>query len=111
MHTILWHLTLGTRGGLRRAGILDLLEPGGRNAHEVALLLGMDYKTARHHLGVLVRNGLLVAGQGYGARYQWSAAMRSCEAPWRKLRLAHPDGAARPRAKGWATPGVRGVPA
>jgi len=40
------------------------------NANQIAAHLQMDYKTARHHLSVLLRNHMLVAaGEGYGAMY------------------------------------------
>ena len=40
------------------------------NANQIAAKLGMDYKTVRHHLTVLVKNHMLIpAGEGYGAMY------------------------------------------
>jgi DNA-binding transcriptional ArsR family regulator len=40
------------------------------NANQIAANLGMDYKTVRHHLNVLVKNHMLIsAGEGYGAMY------------------------------------------
>jgi len=40
------------------------------NANQLAQKLGMDYKTVRHHLQVLLKNHLVVeAGEGYGAMY------------------------------------------
>ena len=40
------------------------------NANQMAADLGIDYKTVRHHLNVLVKNHMLVSvGEGYGAMY------------------------------------------
>ncbi len=40
------------------------------NANQLAEKLGMDYKTIRHHLNVLLKNRMLLySGEGYGAMY------------------------------------------
>jgi DNA-binding transcriptional ArsR family regulator len=40
------------------------------NANQIATHLGMDYKTVKHHLHVLLKNHLVVgAGEGYGTMY------------------------------------------
>lgn len=40
------------------------------NAHQLAKELNMDYTTIRHHLEVLVKNGVLEAvGEKYGATF------------------------------------------
>jgi DNA-binding transcriptional ArsR family regulator len=40
------------------------------NANQLAETLGMDYKTVRHHLGVLLKNRLILGeGEGYGIMY------------------------------------------
>jgi DNA-binding transcriptional ArsR family regulator len=40
------------------------------NANQLATRLGMDYKTVRHHLTVLLKNHLVVAvGERYGEMY------------------------------------------
>ena len=41
-----------------------------KNAHQLALGLKLDYKTVRHHLSVLEKNGLVTSsGNGYGNCY------------------------------------------
>jgi len=40
------------------------------NANQLADTLRMDYKTVRHHLGVLLKNRLILGeGEGYGTMY------------------------------------------
>jgi DNA-binding transcriptional ArsR family regulator len=67
---VLWHLLGGTRGGPLRIRILLLLRERPMNTNQVATALGIDYKTAQHHLRVLTENRLASpTGQGYGAVY------------------------------------------
>jgi DNA-binding transcriptional ArsR family regulator len=41
-----------------------------QNANRLAETLKMDYKTIRHHLGVLQKNGVITTvGEGYGLTY------------------------------------------
>lgn len=82
----LWHLVVGTRGGIKRAEIIHLLSRRPYNAHELARLLGVDYKTARHHLKVLVENGILVtSADSYGTLYFWSAQLQADAEAWREI--------------------------
>jgi DNA-binding transcriptional ArsR family regulator len=82
----LWHLVVGTRGGLKRAEIIALVGRRPYNAHEISRLMGVDYKTARHHLRVLVENGVLDASEDhYGALYFWSPWLRQNAATWREV--------------------------
>lgn len=47
------------------------------NANELAKRLGVDYKTVRHHLDVLMEHGLVERlGDGYGAVYTISAFLK-----------------------------------
>jgi PAS domain S-box-containing protein len=56
---LLCHLIQGTRGGKTRALILKHLSDKSYNANELATALDMDYKTARHHLKILIKNGII----------------------------------------------------
>ncbi|MGD6808471.1 MAG: ArsR/SmtB family transcription factor [Candidatus Bathyarchaeia archaeon] len=73
---LLGWLIAGTRGGPTRAKILEALKDKPQNANQLATLLGMDYKTMRHHLEVLEKNRLITSiGERYGATYFLSQVM------------------------------------
>jgi len=73
---LLGWLIAGTRGGATRARILQTLRETPQNANQLANLLGMDYRTIRHHLGVLEKNRIITsAGEGYGTTYFLSPMM------------------------------------
>jgi len=70
MEGVLWYVLSGTRGGPNRARILRAIEERPRNANQLADDLDLDYKTVRHHLDVLVENGIVDStGDDYGAVY------------------------------------------
>lgn len=74
MKRLLWWLLAGSRGGVNRGHVLRALKERPRNAHQLAESLGLDYKTVRHHLDVLLENKVVVAEGGgakggYGAMY------------------------------------------
>ena len=72
---VLGWLIVGTRGGASRSKIIRALKEAPRNANQLANLLGMDYRTIRHHLEVLEKNKLITsAGEGYGITYFLSPA-------------------------------------
>lgn len=56
---LLWYLMEGTRGGSTRASILKHLNERPCNANQLAEVLNLDYKTVRHHLDVLLKNGII----------------------------------------------------
>ncbi len=67
---LLGWLIAGTRGGPTRAKIIMALKESPQNANQLATLLGMDYKTMRHHLEVLEKNKMLTSiGDHYGSTY------------------------------------------
>lgn len=73
---LLGWLIAGTRGGVTRARIIEALKETPQNANQLATLLGMDYRTIRHHLGVLQKNRITTSvGEGYGTTYFLSPAL------------------------------------
>ncbi len=67
---LLCYLIQGTRGGKTRALILKHLSDKSYNANQLAKALKMDYKTIRHHLKVLIKNGIIAKGNdGYSDLY------------------------------------------
>jgi len=70
MKAVLWYVLTGTRGGANRLRLLRALDERPRNANQLANGLDLDYKTVRHHLDVLVENGIVESsGDEYGAVY------------------------------------------
>jgi DNA-binding transcriptional ArsR family regulator len=56
--------------------MIQALKETPQNANQLATLLGMDYRTIRHHLEVLQKNKIIIsAGEGYGKTYFLSPAM------------------------------------
>lgn len=73
---LLGWLIAGTRGGVTRAKMIQALNETPQNANQLATLLKMDYRTMRHHLEVLQKNGIITsAGSGYGTTYFLSPQM------------------------------------
>ena len=67
---VMWWVFAGSRGGANRIRIVKELIKRPYNAHQLAKVMGLDYKTVRHHLNVLSRNGLVVmVGEDYGGMY------------------------------------------
>jgi predicted transcriptional regulator len=70
MKRLLWYLIAGTRGGVNRAKIINLLNKRPHNANQLSKLLNVDYKTITHHLKVLKDNEVIISGkEKYGALY------------------------------------------
>jgi len=73
---LLYYLIEGTRGGKTRASILKHLVDRSYNAHQLAKALNLDYKTIRHHLSVLIKNGIITKdSDGYTDLYYLSKNM------------------------------------
>lgn len=70
LRRLLWYLLGGTRGGENRAKIIRELGERPSNLNQVALRLGMEYRLVQHHVGVLVKNSVVISkGEGYGRMY------------------------------------------
>jgi DNA-binding transcriptional ArsR family regulator len=70
MEGVIWYVLTGTRGGPNRVRLLRAVDRRPRNANQLADTLELDYKTVRHHLDVLVDNGMVRStGDDYGAVY------------------------------------------
>jgi DNA-binding transcriptional ArsR family regulator len=78
--SLMWYLLCGTRGGPNRLRILRELERSPANAHQIASALDLDYRTIRHHLRLLERNGAVArpVGEAYAAPYELSPYLASC---------------------------------
>ena len=73
---LLGWLIAGTRGGASRAQIIRTLNASPQNANQLATALKLDYRTIRHHLDVLQKNGVITsAGDRYGTTYFLSPVM------------------------------------
>jgi DNA-binding transcriptional ArsR family regulator len=78
MRRVIWWLIVGTKGGVNRARIIRALKERPYNANQLTELLGLDYKTVRHHLKVLQDNKIITEmGKGYGAVYFLSPEMEA----------------------------------
>ena len=67
---LLGWLIAGTRGGVTRAKIIETLREKPQNANQLAKSLEMDYRTIRHHLKIMQKNGIITSmGNGYGTTY------------------------------------------
>jgi DNA-binding transcriptional ArsR family regulator len=68
-HLLQW-LISGTRGGVNRGRIILELRQEPKNANQLGNSLGVDYRTVRHHIDVLEKNGLITSmGERYGKMY------------------------------------------
>jgi DNA-binding transcriptional ArsR family regulator len=77
MKMLLWQMFVGTRGGYNRGIILKHLIDKPHNTNQLAKALNMDYETARHHLDVLAKNGIITTeGEKFGKTYFLSKAMK-----------------------------------
>ena len=74
---ILWSIIAGTRGGINRAKILNLVKDTPMNVNKIATVLNLDHKTVIHHVKILTKNELVTkAEKDYGAEYHLTEIMK-----------------------------------
>jgi predicted transcriptional regulator len=74
---ILWSIIAGTRGGINRAKILNLIKDTPMNANKIATVLNLDHKTVVHHVKILSKNNLVIkAEKEYAAEYMLTQILK-----------------------------------
>jgi DNA-binding transcriptional ArsR family regulator len=88
LRQLLWYLIAGTRGGVNRARIIEALRSRPYNANQLSEALGLDYRTIRHHLDLLQKNGLITrpSGDAYASPYFLSAFLEGNYAVFEEVR-------------------------
>jgi DNA-binding transcriptional ArsR family regulator len=67
---IFWYIFAGSRGGINRIKIIDLLKEHPYNINQLAEALNLDYKAIQHHISVLERDNIISrVGEKYGVLY------------------------------------------
>ncbi len=67
---LFWFLFAGSRGGIKRLSIIELLIQQPYNINQLSELIKNDYKAVQHHINVLEKNNLITkAGERYGILY------------------------------------------
>jgi DNA-binding transcriptional ArsR family regulator len=67
---VLWYLFAGSRGGINRTRIVDLLKEHPYNMNQLSEALKLDYKAVQHHILVLEKNNIVSKiGEKYGVLY------------------------------------------
>jgi len=93
LRQLLWYLIAGTRGGPNRARVIEALHERPYNANQLSEALGIDYRTIRHHLDLLRKNGLLArpVGDAYGSPYFLSAYLEGNYTIFEEIRKKLPS--------------------
>jgi DNA-binding transcriptional ArsR family regulator len=67
---ILWYIFAGSKGGINRARIIDLLKEHPYNMNQLTEALKLDYKAIQHHISLLEKNNIVSKiGEKYGVLY------------------------------------------
>ena len=93
---LLWYILAGSRGGVNRGRIINLLRKEPRNVNQLAVALDVHYRVAEHHVRTLEKNNLITpAGDHYGKLYFLSQEMEAhlylFDEVWQKIRPGNPE--------------------
>lgn len=67
----LWNILAGTKGGITRISIIELLRERPYNTNQLHEKLHLDYKTIQHHIKVLLSVNIIITNEKkeYGSMY------------------------------------------
>lgn len=67
---LLWFVFAGSRGGINRLKIVNLLKQQPYNANQIAKEMNLDYKAITHHIRVLEKNNIITKmGEKYNVTF------------------------------------------
>lgn len=66
---LLFWLLSATKGGPTRVRVLSAISGKPMNLRQLSILLGMDYKSVKAHIDLLLKNNVIDAQGKYGAVY------------------------------------------
>jgi predicted transcriptional regulator len=67
---LLWFVFAGSRGGMNRLKMVNLLKQQPYNANQLAKEMNLDYKAITHHIRVLEKNNIITkVGEKYGVTF------------------------------------------
>ena len=91
---LLWYVLAGSRGGVNRGRIINLLRQTPQNVNQLAIALDVHYRVAEHHIRALEKNNLITpSGEHYGKLYFLSQEMEAhlylFDEIWNKIQLSN----------------------
>ncbi|MBA3045232.1 MAG: ArsR family transcriptional regulator [Euryarchaeota archaeon] len=62
------HVLIGQKGGPKRIQIIELIKVRPYNINQLAEIMKLNYRTVKHHMETLLRNGFVISSKssGYG---------------------------------------------
>jgi predicted transcriptional regulator len=83
---LFWFLFAGSRGGMNRISIIELLIEQPYNINQLSDIIKIDYKAIQHHIHVLEKNNLITKdGEKYGILYFISNYLEANMAAFREV--------------------------